>query len=484
MPKTIFEHSSAGRLGVRLPAREFDTALEKLIPQKYQRPDPPRLPELSEMDVMRHYIRLSHLNHFIEKGLYPLGSCTMKYNPKIHESLVRNSCFANIHPYQPESTLQGALELLYELQQDLAEISGMAQVTLQPVAGAQGEFTGIKIIDAYHKAKGNTHKTKIIIPDSAHGTNPATCNLVGFDVVELKSNSEGRCDIARLREIVDENTAGFMLTNPNTLGLFETQIEQIAEIMHSVDALIYMDGANLNALLGIVQPGKIGFDIIHFNLHKTFSTPHGGGGPGSGPVGVVDKLTPYLPVPMVSQNADGYFLDYSHRETSIGKVHTFYGNFAVLVRAYIYIKMLGAEGLRRISENAIINANYLMAILKDYYHIQHQEYCMHEFVADGTLQKKEYGVSTLDIAKRLLDKGFHAPTVYFPLIIPEALMVEPTETESLESLDAFATAMIEIAQEARENPELLHDAPITTPVRRVDDVRAVKELDPIFRIEQ
>jgi glycine dehydrogenase subunit 2 len=298
------------------------------------------LPEVSELDVMRHYIELSHKNHFIEKGLYPLGSCTMKYNPKVHESLVRHTCFANLHPYQPESTLQGALELMYELQQDLAEISGMAKVTLQPVAGAQGEFTGIKIISAYHKAKGNTHKTKIIIPDSAHGTNPATCNLVGFDVVELKSDANGRCDIARLKEIVDENTAGFMLTNPNTLGLFETQIEQIAEIIHSVDALIYMDGANLNALLGIVQPGKIGFDVMHFNLHKTFATPHGGGGPGAGPVGVSEKLIPYLPVPMVSRDDNGYHLDYSHEATSIGKVQSFYGNFAVLVRAYIYIKML------------------------------------------------------------------------------------------------------------------------------------------------
>mgnify|MGYP000846721092 FL=1 len=484
MPKTVFEYSSAGRKGVSLPSREIDTPLDSLIPTKFHRAKTARLPELSELDVMRHYIKLSQQNHFIEKGLYPLGSCTMKYNPKIHESLARHSCFANIHPYQHESTLQGALELLYELQEDLAEISGMAKVTLQPVAGAQGEFTGIKIIAAYHKAKGNTHKTKIIIPDSAHGTNPATCHLVGFDVVELKSNAEGRCDIARLRELVDENTAGFMLTNPNTLGLFETQIEEIAEIMHSVDALIYMDGANLNALLGIVQPGKIGFDIMHFNLHKTFSTPHGGGGPGAGPVGVVERLIPYLPVPTISKDDSGYHLDYAHAGTSIGKVHTFYGNFAVLLRAYIYIKMLGAEGLRRVSENAIINANYLMAILKDYYHIQHQEYCMHEFVADGTRQKKEHGVSTLDIAKRLLDKGFHAPTVYFPLIIPEAMMIEPTESESLESLNAFAHAMIEIAQETEQNPELLHEAPITTPVRRVDDVRAVKELDPIFKIEE
>ncbi len=484
MSKSIFEHSSPGCKGVGLPPRDTDIPLDKIIPQKYHRQSAARLPEVSKLDVMRHYIELSHKNHFIEKGLYPLGSCTMKYNPKIHEVLARHSCFTNLHPYQPESTMQGALELLYELQEDLAEISGMAAVTLQPSAGAQGEFTGIKIIEAYHKAKGNTHKTKIIIPDSAHGTNPATCHLVGYDVVELKSDAQGRCDIAHLKELVDENTAGFMLTNPNTLGLFETHIEEIAEIMHSVDALIYMDGANMNALLGIVQPGKIGFDIIHYNVHKTLSTPHGGGGPGAGPVGVVEKLLPFLPVPMISKDADGYHLDYSHEKTSIGKVHTFYGNFAVLLRAYIYVKMLGAEGLRRVSENAIINANYLMAILKGYYHIQHLEHCMHEFVADGTWQKKANGVSTLDIAKRILDKGFHAPTVYFPLIIPEAMMIEPTETESLASLDAFATAMIEIAQEAKENPDLLHGAPYTTPVRRVDDVRAVKQLDPIFKIEE
>lgn len=414
MSKTIFEHSSVGRKGVSLPPRDLDLPLAELIPAKYHRIDTARLPEVSELDVMRHYIELSHKNHFIEKGLYPLGSCTMKYNPKVHEVLVRHTCFANLHPYQPESTLQGALELLYELQHDLAEISGMAQVTLQPVAGAQGEFTGIKIIAAYHAAKGNTHKTKIIIPDSAHGTNPATCHLVGYDVVELASDADGRCDIERLRELVDENTAGFMLTNPNTLGLFETHIEEIAEIMHSVDALIYMDGANLNALLGIVQPGKIGFDIIHFNLHKTFSTPHGGGGPGAGPVGVVEKLLPYLPAPIVNKKDDTYYLDYAHADSSMGKVHTFNGNFAVLVRAYIYIKMLGAKGLRRVSENAIINANYLMKKLEKHYHIKHPEYCMHEFVADSTWQKKENGVTTLDVAKHLWTKDFMHPRCISP----------------------------------------------------------------------
>ncbi|MDD2332336.1 MAG: aminomethyl-transferring glycine dehydrogenase subunit GcvPB [Candidatus Cloacimonetes bacterium] len=477
MSKTIFDYSVPERSAVSLPPREIDGELANIISPKFLRKSPARLPELSELDVMRHYIQLSHKNHFIEKGLYPLGSCTMKYNPKIHEQLVRHSCFNNIHPYQHLHTLQGSLEILYELQKDLAEISGMAQVTLQPVAGAQGEFTGIKIIEAYHRAKGNSHKKKIILPDSAHGTNPASCALVGYEVVEIKSNSHGRIDLERLKEVIDDEVAGFMLTNPNTLGLFENQIEDIAALIHSVDGLVYMDGANLNALMGIVQPGKIGFDVMHFNLHKTFSTPHGGGGPGCGPVGVVDKLVPYLPVPMISKNEDGYFFDYSHENTSIGKVHTFYGNFAVMLRAYIYIRMMGPDGLRNASENAILNANYLMKLLEPYFHIEHREACMHEFVADGTWQKKENGISTLDIAKRLLDKGYHAPTVYFPLIVPEALMIEPTETESKESIDSFAQAMIEIAQECKSTPEILNEAPLTTPVRRVDDVRAVKVLD-------
>jgi glycine dehydrogenase subunit 2 len=404
----------------------------------------------------------------------------MKYNPKVHETIARHTCFANIHPYQPLETLQGALEIMYELQKDLSEIAGMAQVTLQPVAGAHGEFTGLKIMHAYHIAKGNHHKTKIIMPDSAHGTNPASCTLAGFEVVELKSKPDGRVDTEHLREIVDADTAGFMLTNPNTLGLFESQVEQIAEIIHSVDGLMYMDGANLNALMGIVKPGKIGFDVMHFNLHKTFTTPHGGGGPGAGPVGVVDKLVKFLPAPIVSKNSEGYFLDEGHADTAISKVHTYYGNFAVMLRAYVYIKMLGADGLRKVSENAIINANYLKYRLSPYYHVEHLEHCMHEFVADGTKQKKQSGVSTLDIAKRLLDKGFHAPTIYFPLIVPEAMMIEPTETESLQSLDAFAEAMIQIAKEAESNPDTLHQAPLTTPVRRVDDVRAVKQLDIKF----
>lgn len=485
MSKTIFELSSPGRKGYTLPPcilpAEFDIEINDRN-SKFIRKEAARLPECSELDVMRHFIELSHKNHFIEKGLYPLGSCTMKYNPKIHEALARHSCFVNIHPYQPLETVQGALEVMYELQQDLSEIAGMAQVTLQPVAGAHGEFTGLKIMNAYHQHKGNHHKKNIIMPDSAHGTNPASCTLAGFDVIEIKSKADGRVDLEQLRATIDENTAGFMLTNPNTLGLFESQVEEISAMIHAVDGLMYMDGANLNALLGIVKPGKIGFDVMHYNLHKTFSTPHGGGGPGCGPVGVVEKLIPYLPAPLISKNMDGYFFDYSHSDTAIAKVHTFYGNFAVMLRAYIYIKMQGPDGLRQISENAILNANYLMQKLKDYYHIEHTEYCMHEFVADGTKQKKENGVSTLDIAKRLLDKGYHAPTIYFPLIVPEAMMFEPTETESIQSIDAFAEAMIEIALEASTHPETLHEAPLTTPVRRVDDVRAVKQMEIKFTI--
>lgn len=483
MSKTIFEMSSPDRKGYTLPRCELTEKYRCQISDKFGkflRKEAVKLPECSEINVMRHFIELSHKNHFIEKGLYPLGSCTMKYNPKVHEAIARHSCFVNIHPYQPVQTLQGALEIMYELQKDLSEISGMAQITLQPVAGAHGEFTGLKVMHAYHKANNNLHKRKIIMPDSAHGTNPASCALAGFDVIELKSKPDGRVDTEHLREIVNEETAGFMLTNPNTLGLFESQIEEIAEIIHSVDGLMYMDGANLNALMGIVKPGKIGFDVMHFNLHKTFSTPHGGGGPGAGPVGVVEKLAKYLPLPIIGKNSYGYYFDESHKDTAIEKVHTFFGNFALMLRAYVYIKMQGPSGLRKVSENAILNANYLKKKLGPFFHIEHLEHCMHEFVADGTKQKKENGVSTLDMAKRLLDKGFHAPTVYFPLIVPEAMMIEPTETESLQDLDAFADALIEIAEEAKKSPDMLHQAPLTTPVRRVDDVLAVKQLDVKF----
>ena len=481
MAKTIFERTSPGRKGYTLPANDVDVKLENCFPAKYKRSSAVKLPEVSELDVMRHFLELAQMNHCIEKGFYPLGSCTMKYNPKINETLVRNCGFSNLHPFQDEDTIQGALEILYELQESLAEISGFSKVTLQPVAGAHGEFTGLKVIKAYHDAKGNTHKTKIILPDSAHGTNPASVTLTGYEVVEIKSNKDGMVDIADLRAHVDEKTAGFMLTNPNTLGLFEKQVEEIAEIIHAVDGLIYMDGANFNAILGIVKPGQIGFDIMHYNLHKTFATPHGGGGPGSGPIGVREDLAKFLPVPMVGKKEDKFFLDYEHVNTSLGKVHSFFGNFAVNLRAYIYIKMLGAKGLRRVAENAVINANYIMKKLEKYYEIPYKHiYCMHEFVASGEWQKEKYGIKTLDIAKRILDKGFHAPTIYFPLIVPEAIMIEPTETESMETQDEFIQAMIDIAHECETNPELLHNAPMTTPVRRVDDTLAVRQLNVKF----
>nr|HPM00763.1 aminomethyl-transferring glycine dehydrogenase subunit GcvPB [Candidatus Cloacimonadota bacterium] len=365
MAETIFEKSRTGRKGAVLPKNDVNVNINDCIPEKYRRKEQVKLPEVSEMDVMRHFIELSHRNHFIEKGFYPLGSCTMKYNPKSHEAFVRNNCLMDLHPYQPEHTVQGALEIMYDLQNDLAEISGMKNVTLQPVAGAHGEFTGLKVMKAYHEAKGNHHKNVIILPDSAHGTNPASVALAGMKVVEIKSDDKGMVDLEALKAAVNENTAGFMLTNPNTLGLFETQIEQIAEVIHSVDGLMYMDGANLNALLGIVRPGNIGFDVMHFNLHKTFSTPHGGGGPGSGAVGVREDLVKFLPYPMISKVEDHFILDSSHKETSIGKVHSFYGNFAVNVRAWIYIKTLSGEGLRAVAENAIINANYIMKKLEN-----------------------------------------------------------------------------------------------------------------------
>lgn len=478
MASTIFEKHSPGRKGYTLPANDVKIKLENCIPTEFTRKEDARLPEVSELDIMRHFLELAQMNYCIETGFYPLGSCTMKYNPKINETLARNPSFNDLHPFQDEASVQGALEILFELQNALAEISGFSQVTLQPVAGAHGEFTGLKVIKAYHNAKGNTDKKKIILPDSAHGTNPASVVLAGFEVVEIKSNDKGLVDIDDLRAHVDENTAGFMLTNPNTLGLFETQVEEISKIIHSVDGLMYMDGANFNAMLGIIKPGEMGFDIMHYNLHKTFATPHGGGGPGSGPIGVRDDLAKFLPVPVIIKSENQYLLDYDHEETSLGKVHSFFGNFLVNLRAYIYIKMLGKKGLRRISKNALINANYLQKQLGGYYDIPHKDqFCMHEFVASGVWQKEKYGINTLDIAKRILDKGFHAPTIYFPLIVPEAMMIEPTETESMETLDEFIKSMIEIAKECEEHPELLTKAPQNTPVKRVDDTLAVRKLN-------
>lgn len=475
--KTIFEKSVKGRTGYSLPKCEIKGDIKDIFPAKILRKEIPNLPEVSELDTMRHYIEISAKNHFIEKGFYPLGSCTMKYNPKINDIVNALPGLTHLHPYQPEDTIQGALQIMYELQEMLAEISGMAAVSLQPVAGAHGEFAGVNIIYNYHKSKGEK-RTKIIMPDSAHGTNPASCALNSFDVVEIKSNAEGKVDIDALREIIDEDVAGFMLTNPNTLGVFETNVKKIAEIVHSVDGLMYMDGANLNAMLGYIRPGDIGFDIVHFNLHKTFSTPHGGGGPGGGGIGVTKKLVDFLPAPVVKREEEKYYFEHIIKN-SIGKVHSFYGNFLVMARAYIYLKMLGENGLRRVAENAVINANYLMTKLKTHFPIPYQRDVMHEFVASGEKFKK-YEVKTLDIAKRLLDYGFHAPTIYFPLIVHEAIMIEPTETESKETLDNFIKAMIRIEKEAESNPEILKNAPLNTPVGRLDETAAIKNLNIKF----
>ena len=477
--RLIFELSSPGRVGCSLPDLDVPAKdLESMLPKGKLRTDL-QLPELSEVDVVRHFIRLSILNHHLDKGFYPLGSCTMKYNPKINEDLSRLSGFSQVHPFQPEETVQGALRLMYDLGEYLKEIAGMDAVTLQPAAGAQGELTGMLIVRAYHTKNKNPRKT-VIIPDSAHGTNPASVIIAGYNTVHVKSNEKGLVDIEELKKEMNEEVAAVMLTNPNTLGLFESQMEEIEKIVHSYGTILYMDGANLNALMGITRPGDIGFDIIHFNLHKTFSTPHGGGGPGSGPLGVKKFLEPFLPIPAVEKGItkkgeEQYFFDYK-KPDSIGRMLCFYGNFSVLVKAYAYIRACGPDGLKNVSENAVINANYLLASLKDYYHLPYSGFCMHEFVLSGSKQK-EKGVKTVDIAKRLLDYGLHAPTVYFPLIVSEALMIEPTESESQESLDEFIDAMIRIAQEVDENPDIVKSAPHITPVKRLDEVKASKDLD-------
>jgi len=478
--KLIFELSSPGREGFSLPLVDVpEKESEELIPKYLLRENPPALPEVSEVDVARHFIRLSVLNHHVDKGFYPLGSCTMKYNPKINEILSRLPGFSDLHPHQSEDTLQGALKLMFELGGYLNEIAGMDQITLQPAAGAHGELTGLLMINAYHR-KNKKPRSKVIIPDSAHGTNPASVVTAGFSTIQIKSNQKGLVDVEELRRVMNEDVAALMLTNPNTLGLFESQILEISQVVHDAGALLYMDGANLNAMMGITRPGDMGFDVVHFNLHKTFSTPHGGGGPGSGPLGVKANLAPFLPVPVVAKRinkkgVEEYYLDYK-RPLSIGRMHSFYGNFGVIVKAYVYIRQIGAKGLREVSEDAIINANYLKENLKDYYHLPYDDACQHEFVLSGVRQR-EKGVKTLDIAKRLLDFGLHAPTVYFPLIVSEALMIEPTETESKENLDEFIEAMIQIAKEVEENPEVVRSAPQNTPVTRLDEAKAARDLN-------
>ncbi|NOY05254.1 MAG: glycine dehydrogenase subunit 2 [Chlorobi bacterium] len=479
----LFEKSRSGRKGYVLPKLDLpEKDITELIPERFLRGEPASLPELSEGEVVRHFTNLSQLNYHVDKGLYPLGSCTMKYNPKVNETAANIAGFRDAHPLQPETRSQGALQLMHELQELLAAITGFDAVSLQPAAGAQGELTGVLIMKAYLAAAGLSGKHKILIPDSAHGTNPASVAIAGLTPVEVKSNSDGMVDIDDLRKNMDDAVAGMMITNPNTLGIFERNIATIAELVHDAGGLMYLDGANLNAQMGIVQPGRIGFDVMHINLHKTFSTPHGGGGPGSGPVAVSEQLAPFLPVPVVIKEGERYRLDYNRRQ-SIGKVHSFYGNFGIFVRAFTYIRMNGAKGLRRVSEDAVLNANYLLSRLKGAYKLPFPETPMHEFVLSGDYQK-EKGVKTMDIAKRLLDYGFHAPTIYFPLIVHEALMIEPTETETREALDAFADAMLAISREADENPDLVREAPHSTPVKRLNDALAARRLNIVYKEEE
>lgn len=476
--KLIFEISRKGRCAFSLPESDVPRVpLEDLIPSHLLTKEEADLPEVSEVDVVRHYTLLSNKNYGVDTGFYPLGSCTMKYNPKINEDMSSLDCFANLHPYQPEDTVQGALALMYELDNMLSEISGMTRVSLQPAAGAHGEMTGLMIIKAYHENRGDTKRTKIIVPDSAHGTNPASAAVVGFDIIEVKSAKDGTVDMQSLKEALSDEVAGLMLTNPNTLGLFEKNIKEIANLVHEAGGLLYYDGANMNAIMGIARPGDMGFDVIHYNLHKTFSTPHGGGGPGSGPVGVKEHLVEFLPVPIVEKSGDRYFLDYE-KPLSIGKVKSFYGHFGIMIRAYTYILAMGAAGLREASQKAVLNANYMMIRLKDHYKLPIEEVCMHEFVLGG-LKEETNGVITLDIAKRLLDYGYHPPTIYFPLIVHEAMMIEPTETESRETLDEFIEALIKIAKEAKDDPNMLKEAPHNTPVRRIDEALAARS--PILK---
>ncbi|MHB1393230.1 MAG: aminomethyl-transferring glycine dehydrogenase subunit GcvPB [Clostridia bacterium] len=473
--KLIFELSKEGRRAYSLPSCDVpETGLDSIIPASFLSEKELDLPEVSEVDVVRHFTNLSNKNYGVDSGFYPLGSCTMKYNPKINEDVAAFEGFSNIHPLQPVETVQGALELMYELDNMLSEISGMERVSLQPAAGAHGELTGLMIIKAYHESRGDSKRNKIIVPDSAHGTNPASAAVAGFEIVEIESDENGAVNLEKLKAVLSDEIAGLMLTNPSTLGLFEQNIKEIADLVHETGGLLYYDGANANAIMGIARPGDMGFDVIHLNLHKTFSTPHGGGGPGSGPVGVKSDLVKFLPVPVVEKKGDTYVLDYD-RPYSIGKVKNFYGNFGVAVKAYAYILSMGGEGLKIVSQKAVLNANYMMSKLKKYYELPMDQVCKHEFVLSG-LKENENHLATLDIAKRLLDYGYHPPTIYFPLIVSNAIMIEPTETESLETLDTFIDIMIKIAEEAKDNPEILKTAPHDTRVRRVDEVKAARNL--------
>jgi glycine dehydrogenase subunit 2 len=475
MGPTLFERSRPGRGGGKVPHPPKD-ALDR-IPAGQLRAEGPRLPEVSEPELARHYVNLSQLNYGVDTGFYPLGSCTMKYNPKVNEWAARLPGFAALHPLAPDEAAQGTLQLLWELEQALAEVGGMKAVTLQPAAGAQGELAGILMVRAYHRSRGDTDRTEVLVPDSAHGTNPATASMAGFKTVTIPSAPDGGVDVEAFRAALGPRTAAIMITNPSTLGLFEARLCELLEAVHEAGALAYMDGANLNAIMGRFKPGEAGFDVMHINVHKTFSTPHGGGGPGAGPVGVGEKLLPFLPSPRVLREPDGSFrLERpSERPTSIGRVRAFAGNTGVLVRAYAYVRAHGGTGLCEVSDDAVLAANYLKARVAEVLDVPFSRPCMHEFVASSATLKSETGIRTLDVAKRLIDYGFHPPTIYFPLTVEEALLIEPTETESLETLDSFVEALRCIVAEAYSDPELLHSAPHDSPVRRLDETTAARQ---------
>lgn len=472
--KLIFEISKPGRKGYQLPANKYADRGMQEIPSALLRTESPALPEVSELDVVRHYTNLSNKNFGVDTGFYPLGSCTMKYNPKINEELASHPAFTGLHPLQDVKSAQGALELYYNLQQALASLAGMAEFTLNPYAGAHGELTGLMVMRQYHRLRGDEKRTRVIVPDTAHGTNPASAMVAGLEVVEVKSKPNGSIDVEDLRPLLDDTVAGIMMTNPNTLGMFEAEILEIAELVHAAGGLLYYDGANFNPLLGKVRPGDMGFDIMHINLHKTFSTPHGGGGPGSGPVGVARHLVDLLPAPRVVKKADGTFDAVDGDGKTLGSVSTFLGNFGVMMKAYAYILSLGRDNIREVGPMATLNANYIKESLKDVYKLPVEGVCKHEFVFDG-LADKSTGVTTLNVAKRLLDFGFHAPTIYFPLLFHESMMIEPTETESLETLDEFIEVMRKVAKEAKDDPEKVKAAPLTTLISHPDETGAAKK---------
>ncbi len=476
--KLIFEISKEGRHGYTLPENQLSKYSVDDLPSSLLREEKAQLPEVSELDVVRHYTNVSNKNFGVETGFYPLGSCTMKYNPKMNDEIAGLPAFSSLHPLQSDETVQGALEVYYKLAQSLSEISGLAEYTLNPYAGSHGELIGLMIMRQYHQKRGDLKRTKVIVPDSAHGTNPASAAVCGFDIVEVHSNEKGTISAEDLKPLLDDTIAGIMMTNPNTLGIFETEILEIANLVHEAGGLLYYDGANLNPLLGKCRPGDMGFDIMHINLHKTFSTPHGGGGPGSGPVGVTKALVDYLPNPRVKKDGDRYYID--NGDDSLGSISGFLGNFSLYIRAYTYILSLGKDNLKNVGPLATLNANYIKESLKKHYYLPIEGICKHEFVFDGLLDKST-GVTTLDIAKRLLDYGFHAPTVYFPLLFSQSIMIEPTETESLDTLDSFIEVMKKVAVEAKEDPEMVKNAPYTTPVRRLDETTAAKKPMLIYK---